>query len=260
MKIKQGLTCLIVLFAALLASCASTPKDPADLYLNESPQQIFRVGKGALLDKNYGEAIKRFEALDVQYPYGRETEEAQLYLIYAHYMKEDYALAVAAADHYIRLHPASPNVDYAYYMRGASDYYQNLGIIDRIFATDLAKRDLVQIQKSYYDFNAVVTRFPNSRYAPAAHQYMVYLRNVLADHELHVAEYYYNRKAYVAAVNRASGLVAHYQGAPTVVDGLVLMAKAYRKLGMTKLEEDTLKVLHYNFPNATVNYDTEYKL
>lgn len=244
---------LTLLLANLLTSCASST-DPADAYKNESPQQIFQAGKAALRNNDYSEAIKRFEALDVQYPYGSNTESAQLYLIYAYYMKEDYALSVAAADRFIRMHPANPHVDYAYYMRGVADYYQNLGFLERVFAVDLAKRDLTQIQKSYNDFNEVYTRFPNSRFAPPAHQYMIYLRNVLAKHELHVANYYYERKAYVASANRASGLVAHYQGAPSVIDGLGLMAKSYHQLGMGKLERDTMTVLKYNYPNMIVDY------
>ena len=246
---------IATLLAGSLAACG-TVTDPSEAYKGESPHQIYQAGKTALDDKSYGEAIKRFEALDVQYPYGPETESAQFYLIYAYYMKEEHALCVSAADHFIRLHPTSPNVDYAYYMRGLANYYQNLGMLERLFAIDLATRDLTQIQKAYQDFSEVVHRFPDSRYAPSAHQYMVYLRNILATHELHVAEYYYQRKAYVAAANRASELVAHYQGAPAVEDGLVIMAKSYHKLGLTKMEQDTLLVLRYNYPNKKVDLES----
>lgn len=241
----------ILALVALLSACAATT-DPSEAYKGESPQEIYHKGKEALQDKSYAEAIKRFEALDVQYPLGAETESAQFYLIYAYYMKEEYALSAAAADRFIRLHPDYPHVDYAYYMRGMANYYQNLGFIERIFAVDLATRDLTQIRKSYYDFSALTQRFPGSQYAPAAHQYMIYLRNILADHELHVAEYYYNRKAYVAAANRASNLVAHYQGAPAVEQGLVVMAKSYHALGMQRNEDEALRVLRYNYPNAKV--------
>lgn len=247
------------LLTGLLSACA-TSNDPADAYKNETPHQIYTAGVTALKDKNYSEATKRFEALDVQYPFGSETESAQLYLIYTYYMKEDYTLAVAAADRFVRVHPASPHVDYALYMRGIAEYYQNMGVLEKLFAVDLAKRDLTQIQKSYSDFNEVVTRYPFSKYAPSAHQYLIYLRNVLADHELHVAEYYYNRRAYVAAANRASGLVAHFQGAPAVEEGLKVMVKSYRQLGLTKLEQDTMLVLQFNYPNATVDYDSKYSL
>lgn len=247
----------IILLAAIsmvfIASC-STTTDPADAYKGETPQQIYQKGRESLKDKNYAEAMKRFEALDVQYPYGAETEAAQFYLIYAYYMKEEYALSVSAADRFIRLHPTYPHVDYAYYMRGVADYYQNLGVLERLFSLDLSGRDLTQVQKSYNDFYQLVVRYPHSRYTPAAHQYLIYLRNMLAKHELRVATYYYEKGAYVASANRASELIAHYQGAPSVEPALILLIKSHHQLGMMQSEQEALKVLHLNFPTQTVNY------
>lgn len=245
---------LVAIFLfSLLASCTNKVGS-AEAYRGESQQQIYHAGKKALKEKSYAEAIKRFEALDVQYPFGKETADAQLYLIYAYYMKEDYALGLAAADRYIRLHPVSANVDYAYYMRGVNDYYQNMGVLERVFNIDLSNRDLSQLQKAYHDFAILTASFPNSRYTPAAQQFMVYLRNVMADHEYHIAQYYYDRRAYMAAANRASGVVAHYQGTPKVVDSLMLMAKAYHELGMKKEEQEALLVLKYNYPKVEVTY------
>ncbi len=235
----------MIAMVVVLTGCANST-DPSDAYKDETPTQIYARGKALLLDKSYNEATKRFEALDVQYPFDKETEKAQLYLIYTYYMKEEYSLSVSAADRYIRIHPTSPDVDYAYYMRGISDYYQDMGILERIFAIDLAKRDLTQIQKSYTDFAELTTRFPDSRYAASAHQYQIFLRNVLADHELHIAQYYYDRKAYVASANRAADIVAHYQGAPQVMPALDLLAKSYQQLGMRKMAQDTRAVLQYN--------------
>lgn len=251
---RNILLSLFLVLIGFLSACATT-NEPSEAYKGETQQQIYQHGKNALRDGNFGEAVRRFEALDIQYPYGAETEYAQLYLIYGYYMKEDYPLAVAAADRFIHTHPTNPHIDYVYYMKGLANYYQNLGTIERFFAVDLATRDLSQIQKSYNDFNNLVMQFPRSRYAPSAHQFLIYLRNVLANHQLGIAQYYYQRKAYVAAANRASYLVAHYQGAPAVIDGLVLLAKSYHRLGLTKLTQDTLLVLHYNYPDKKVDFE-----
>jgi outer membrane protein assembly factor BamD len=249
MKLKKIFLIPALLFSLALTSCA-TSTDPADAYKGESANQIFRKGEEALADKSYQEAIKRYEALEVQYPLERNTETAQLQIIYAYYMNSDYASAEAAADRFIHSHPTNPHVDYAYYMRGLSNYYQNLGVFERLFAVNLATRDLSQVKKSYLDFAAVDKLYPHGPYAAAAHQYMVYLRNILAKHELDVAEYYYSREAYVASADRANLLVRHYQGAPTIPDGLVLMTKSYRKLNLTENANDSLRVLQYNYPNS----------
>lgn len=235
-------------------SGCSTTTEPSEAYKGETPQQIYTKGRDALKDKSYSEAIKRFEALDIQYPFGTQTENAQLYLIYAYYMKEEYPLAAAAADRFIRLHPTHAHVDYAYFMRGLANYYQNLGVLERIFAVDLATRDLSQIQKSYQDFDELIHRFPRSRYTPAAHQYLIYLRNTIAEHEIQVAQFYYKRHAYVASANRASDVVTHFQGSPAVMQALILMIKSYHKLGEKQLEADALKVFNINYPRQSFDY------
>lgn len=228
-----------------LTSC-STAVDPADAYKGESPEQIFKYGEEALRDRNYSDAIKRLEALDVQYPFGRNTEIAELHLIYAYYMTAEYTTAETSAGRFIHSHPTNPHVDYAYFIRGLSNYYQNLGVFEKVFTIDLATRELAPLKKAYANFNDLVTLFPNSAYAPAAHQYMVYLRNLIAKHELIVARYYYERGAYVAAADRANQVVRYYDGTPSVPEALAIMVKSYRKLNLTENANEALRVMEYN--------------
>jgi outer membrane protein assembly factor BamD len=238
-----------VLLACLLAACASS-SDPSEAYKGETASQIFDNGEKALRERDYSEAIKRFEALDVQYPFGRDTETAQLHIIYAYYKNSDYLSAEAAADRFIHAHPTSANVDYAYYMRGLANYYQNMGVFERLFSVDYSTRDLTQVKKSFNDFAKLEQQFPRSPYVPAAHQYMIYLRNVLANHQVEVAQFYFDHQAYVASANRASIVVENYQGSPVVPDALVMMAKSYHQLHQTDLENETLQVIRYNYPNS----------
>ncbi len=246
---KSCIAILMTAFVCLLSACGTTT-DPSEAYKGESAEQIFNNGEIALRGRSYGDAIKRFEALDVQYPFGRNTEIAQLHIIYAYYRNSDYVASEAAADRFIHIHPSSPHVDYAYFMRGIANYYQNMGVFERLFNVDYATRDLTQMKKSYNDFAELGQRFPQSIYVPAAHQYMIYLRNILANHQLEVAQFYYDRLAYMAAANRASAVVQHYQGAPAVPKALVMMAKSYRQLGMKQSQDEAIQVLQYNYPNS----------
>jgi outer membrane protein assembly factor BamD len=248
--LKTMITLFLLGMTLLLSACA-TKTGPAEAYKGETPKQIYQAGEQDMQKGDYSEAIKRFEALDVQYPLERETEFAEVQLVYAYYRKEEYPMAVAAADRFTRLHPLSQYTDYVYFIEGLSEYYQNQGVLDRVFAVDLAKRDLVPMKKAYNNFSAIVDRFPNSRYAPAAYQYQIYLRNLLAKHQLQLAEFYYDRKAYVAVINRANGVIKHYQGSPSVPKALVLMAKAYRALHLKQEEKDTLTLIEYNYPHSS---------
>jgi len=248
----------LLIISLVLTSCASTV-EPSEAYQNQNAEQIFNEGEENLRDKNYSETIKHFEALEIQYPLAPHIERAQLHIIYAYYMKEEYPLAISAADRFMRLHPASPHVPYALYIQGLSNYYQNLGILERTFKIDLAKRDLTSLQKAFGDFSDLVARYPSSPYTPSAHQYMVYLRNLFADHELQVADYYYRRQAYVAAANRAADVVRYYEGASAVPEALVIMVKSYRKLKSTEQADDTLAVLQHNYPDSTYVRDATAK-
>jgi len=251
MKIVKHVIYSLIISSVVLLSACSTTSDPSEAFKGETGEQIFQRGEVALRNNNYSEAIKRFEALDVQYPYGRNTEIAQLHIIYAYYKNSDFPAAEAAADRFIHAHPTNVHTDYAYLMRGLASYYQNVGVFERLFSVDFATRDLTQVKKSYNEFAQLIAVFPHSRYAPTAHQYMIYLRNILANHQLEVAQYYYQRKAYVAAANRASLVVEHYQGAPAVPKALVMMIRSYRQLHMTHLENQSMEVLKYNYPDSS---------
>lgn len=217
----------------MLSSC-STPTAPSETFQNETASQLYANAKQSLAAKNYGDAIKRLEAFETQHPLDPNLERAQLNLTYAYYMKDDYALSASAAERFSRNYPFSKNLDYVLYIRGLANFYQNLGILERLFSVDLATRDLTQIELSLQSFSELLQRFPNSAYAPAAKQQMIYLRNFLAKHELQTAQYYYNHAAYVASANRAQNLILHYQGSPDVIPALVILKNSYEKLGLSK--------------------------
>ncbi len=231
-----------------MAGCATT--EPMAAYKNKSDEQIFESGERNLAKGKYDAAVKDFEALDTLYPFGEYTQQAQLDIIFAYYKNDDSASALAAADRYIRLYPRGPNVDYAYYLKGLVNFGRSENWYQKLFPTDISDRDLNYMEESFDDFNALVQRFPESPYAPDARKRMLYIRNILARHELKVAKFYYERKAYVAAANRGHYIVEHYQGAPEVIPALEIMIKSYRELGETNMANETAELLQRNYPDS----------
>lgn len=239
----KRLTVLLVLCLFFILPACTTKIGPAEAYKDETPKQIFEYGVANVQKGDFTEAIKRFEALQVQYPLNSETEIAGLQIIYAYYRKEEYPAAAAAAARFVREHPLNSHTDYALFMQGLSEFYQNQGGIDRLIGIDLAKRDLTMLKKAFSEFSTLVAHFPHSTYAPAAYQYMIHLRNLLARHQLQLAEFYYDRKAYVAAINRANQVIQHYQGSPSVVNALMIMAKSYRALHLVEQEREVERLI-----------------
>lgn len=240
------LAAALAVCATLLAGCASLEQDAT---ANWTPEEHYAEAKAALQDGLYEQAIKYYEKLESRYPYGKYAQQAQIEIAYTYYKSADPANAIAACDRFIKLHPNHVNVDYAYYLKGLVTFNEDLGLIGKISGEDYTDRDPKGMRESYETFRTLVTRFPDSRYAEDSRQRMAYLINAMAANELHVATYYFNRGAYLAAANRAQYAIKTYPEAPANEQALVMMAKAYDKLGLGDLRDDAIKVLRLNYPN-----------
>ncbi|TNF34050.1 MAG: outer membrane protein assembly factor BamD [Gammaproteobacteria bacterium] len=244
MPLRHCLLCLLAVVSVLLGACANN--DEIDEAIPES--ELYETARKQIDSGNFTIAIRNLEALESRYPFGRYAEQAQLELIYAYYKSADNELAIAAADRFIRLHPQHPQLDYAYYMRGLAKYTINQGLIERFLPFDATERDPGPARDSFADFALLLQRFPNSDYAPDARLRMVYLRNLLARYEVNVANYYLKRKAWLAAANRARGVVENFPQTPAVPDALAISTQTYLILGMNDLAQNSLTLLRTNYP------------
>lgn len=211
--------------------------------------RLYAEAKSRLNSNYFDGAREYYEKLQARYPFGRNSQQAQLELAYAYYKLEQAEAAVAACDRFIKLYPSHPAIDYAYYLKGLANFNAGKGLIERYTPSDPSQRDQSTALRSFQDFAELVKRFPDSRYVTDAQLRMTFLRNILAQHEVNVANYYMRRGAYVAAANRAKYVVENYQQSPAIPEALVVMAKAYKVLEMNDLSEDSLRVLQGNFPN-----------
>jgi outer membrane protein assembly factor BamD len=232
---------------ALLIGCSAFSGD-SDPTKGWSAAKLYAEAKDALDSGDYEKAIDMFETLEARYPFGRYAKQAQLDAAYAYYKFEEPDSAIAAAERFIKLHPKSPHVDYAYYLKGLANFDRGKTIISKVVPRDPSERDPTPMLRAFEDFSVILKRYPDSRYADDARRRMVYLRNKLAQYELNVADYYMRRGAYVAAINRATYVLENYQGAQAIPQALKTLVRAYRKLGLNDLARDALRVLRTNYP------------
>jgi len=240
------------MLALLLSGCGwfQSLQGENDETAGWSAQRLYSEAKSAMNEGSWATAVKYFEKLEARYPFGRFAQQAQLEIAYAYYRDNEPASAVAACDRFIKLHPNHPNVDYAYYLKGVVNFYEDQNILTQFAAQDPTERDPQSARESFAAFKELATRYPDSKYTPDALARMKYLVNALASHEVHVAQWYMKRGAYVAAANRASYAVKTYPEAPATEDALALMVRAYGQMGLDDLRDDTLRVLKTNFPNS----------
>jgi outer membrane protein assembly factor BamD len=137
-----------------------------------------------------------------------------------------------------------------YYLRGLINFNDRASIFDFISRQDPSERDSKATRDAFEAFKQLADRFPDSIYAKDAIARMKYLVNAMAQYEVHVANYYYRRGAYLAAANRAQQAVREYREAPAVEEALFIMVRAYDALDMPDLRNDAERVLKTNFPNS----------
>lgn len=250
---------LVILLSLFVLGCSSNDELP-DIAADTGEQQMYEDAQRSLRNRNFDLAVRGLQMLESRYPFGKYAEQAQLELIYAHYGAYEHEAAVEAADRFIRLHPQHPNVDYAYYMKGLSAYTSNESIFARFIPSDETLRDTGHAKESFAEFAQLLSRFPDSPYAADAKARMVHLRNLLARHEINVANYYFRRGAYMAAANRGRYVVENFQRTPAVADGLAVMAQGYILLGLDDLAQDSIDTLALNYPqHPSLDKNGEFK-
>ena len=243
---------LLILSLSLTTGCSwlgwgdeeQTEEDSAGLTEKDFYERI----QTSLNASNWTVAISNLQLLESQFPFGKYAEQGQLELIYAQYKSGDYESSIASADRFIRLHPQHPNVDYAFYVKGLSEISQTGGFFDSFLPTDRSMRDIGEARGAFTTLTELLSRFPESPYATDARKRLVSLRNRLARAEIHVANYYFTRGAYLAAANRGRFVVENFQQSPAVPDGLAVMAQAYYLLEMKELADNSVEVLVANYP------------
>ncbi|MBE2261359.1 MAG: outer membrane protein assembly factor BamD [Burkholderiaceae bacterium] len=248
-RLSAVLASLMVLTAALLAGCSTT--DVADQTAGWSPNKIYAEAKDEMSSGAYAKAIPLLEKLEGRAAGTVLAQQAQLDKAYAQYRNNERPQAIATLDRFMKLHPASPALDYALYLKGLVNFNDNLGFLSSITLQDLSERDQKAAKDSFDAFREVVVRFPDSRYAADARQRVAYIVNSLAKYEVHVARYYFKRGAYLAAIGRAQVAILEYRDVPALEEALYILVRSYDALGLTQLSEDSKRVLQKNYPQST---------
>ena len=221
---------LVLTMGLLLSGCANTPKD---LTAGWTPEKIYSEARDEASAGAWDKAIGYYEKLEGRAAGTALAQQAQIDKAFAQYKTGDKIQAIATLDRFIRLHPTSPALDYAIYLKGLVNFNDNLGLFAFITRQDLSERDQKAAKDSY-----------------EARQRMTYIVNSLAAYEVHVARFYASRGAHVAAINRAQQAIADYQGVPALEEALAILISSYKAMGMTTLSNDAKRVLQSSFPKS----------
>ncbi len=244
---------LIISFI-LVSGCANIKEDPTEDW---SGEQLYYAAKEQLDDGFYERAIQLYSSLDLRYPYGPYAAQGKIDVAYAYWKQDDTANALLACNRFLREHPEHKHVDYVYYLKALVNFNDDLGVMGLVMSKDLTERDPKAARDAFDTLKELVTRFPDSRYAEDAKLRMAYLVNALAQHEVTVAQYYYRRGAYVAAIGRAQDVLEQYPKTPATRIALEILSASYEKSGMFESQKGIEQLIEINFPGERISIDTE---
>ncbi|SPE25335.1 Outer membrane protein assembly factor BamD [Burkholderiales bacterium] len=238
---------LPVVLAVLVVGCTGLEKDPTAKW---DADRLYNEARTELQAGAWTKARELYEKLEARYPFGRYAQQAQIEIAYCYYKEGETADAISATDRFLKLNPTSPNADYVYYLRGLVNFIEPPVLLGPIVHYRVSERDPKAMLESFEAFKELLARFPASRYREDATLRLSFLRDALADHEVRVADYYYRRGAYLAAINRAQTALREYQGAPALERALGIMVHSYERLELPELRVSAERVLRANYPKS----------
>jgi outer membrane protein assembly factor BamD len=240
---------MVVLMAlGVLVGCAQK-KDNKLLHQGKSPKYLYALAHNKLKNEEYSQAIELYKSLNAQYPFQHYSRKGTLELIYAYYKADKSARALALAEQFTKLYPQHEHAGYAYYIMGVINYNNNRGFLETYFPYQMDQHATTPYRTSFNQLKKAVQLNPEADYVNDARRRMIHLKNVIADYQYNIAKFYYSRQAYVGTINRAQKVVKNNPKTQPVEKTLVLMARAYQKLGLDQPAKKTAKVLKLNFPD-----------
>ncbi|MEA5445988.1 outer membrane protein assembly factor BamD [Gammaproteobacteria bacterium AB-CW1] len=239
---------LLVLSLGLLIGCAGTP-EPVQVDTSITAEEIYERAWRRMTAGNYDGAMQMLRALEARHPFTPEGQQAQLDQIYVTHLAGDRRGTAEVARRYIRENPRSDHLDYAYYMQGIAWFDMRSSLSRRILNLDHARLDVTNAHRSFDAFRELVERFPDSEYSQDARLRMIYLRNVIARHNWHVANHYLERGAYMAAAARASKVIEEMQPNEVTPFAMDILAAAYDGVGESSMAADVRSLRGRSFPN-----------
>ena len=252
---------LYVLFIVFLTSCTSfqakeegTKIDSRGNIIDTSgePQTakaIYARAKSALRREQYDEAAEEYRKIEANYPFSEYAEQSHIELAYSVYKLSRWDEAVSIIDRFISMNNTSQLLPYAYYLRGLTNFNRGKTFFNFALPHVQIDKDPVNLRTAFDDFSFVYKNYKKSDYVEDSYKRMIYLRNTLASYELHVANFYYKRKAFVAVVNRCNYLIEKYPNAPANIDALYFLRNSYSQLLMVDSARDIEKIIEINYPN-----------
>ncbi|MFB2578526.1 outer membrane protein assembly factor BamD [Acinetobacter sp. c2-A9] len=239
-----------VVLASTITGCSIFSKKQAEDKGPQANEEVYYQRAMTALDKRqFDQAEKQLKAIDSYYPTSQFIQQVQLDLMYTYFQAKKYPEAIAQVERFLTQYPSHPQADYAYYVRGVANMEQNYDGIIRYTSLRQAHRDNNYLKLAYQNFADFLRRYPNSKFTVDVAQRMQFIGNELAESEMNIARFNIERKAWVAALQRARWVIEYYPETVQIPEALATTVYAYQQLGDTQNAEQYRQIIKLNYPH-----------
>ena len=249
---------LILLLSIFCFSCAKEITEETIIQEKNMELQMIEAYKEGLKELERGDALyaaRKFNEAEVLFPQSDYAPKAALMAAYSYYTQNYYGDAVAELERFIKIYPNHYNISYAEYLLGLCFYEQ---IIDE-------KKDLQSIDNAKAIFSNIIKKYPSTDFAIDANFKLDLINDILAAKEIYIGRYYFDKKKWIAAINRFRTVTDDYDTTIYVEESLYRLVEVYYLLGLIDESKKYAKLLGYNYQssewyeNSYIFFDKKYK-
>ena len=234
---------LILLLSIICFSCSKEIAEETIIQEKNMELQMIEAYKEGLEELERGDALyaaKKFNEAEVLFPQSDYAPKAALMAAYSYYSQNYYGDAIAELERFIKIYPNHYNISYAEYLLGLCFYEQ---IIDE-------KKDLQSIDNAKAIFLNVIKKYPNTDFAIDANFKLDLINDILAAKEIYIGRYYFDKKKWIAAINRFRTVTDDYDTTIYVEEALHRLVEIYYIIGLEEESKKYANLLGYNYMSS----------
>lgn len=235
----------VIIIIIILINVACSKKDEKTSVITEKNLELqvleaYREGMEALETGDVLFAAKKFNQAEILFPQSVWAPKSALMAAYSYYTQDYYGDAIAELERYKRIYPKNKNLDYVNYLL-AMCYYEQ--IVDE-------KKDLASIENAKKYFTLIINNYPDTEYSLDSTFKIDLINDILASKEMYIGRYYFEKKKWIAAINRFRTVVDTYDTTIYVEEALHRLVEVYYTLGLVEESQKYAKLLGYNYKSS----------
>tara|TARA_B100001250_G_scaffold171419_1_gene147621 strand:+ start:3432 stop:4262 length:831 start_codon:yes stop_codon:yes gene_type:complete len=241
-----------LLIFVFFVSCSKDTVKKSTIKQTNLELQMIEAYQEGLKELKRGDALfaaKRFNEAEILFPQSEIAPQAALMAAYSYYSQNYYGDSIAELDRFLKVYPNNKNISYAEYLLGLCYYEQ---IVDE-------KKDLKSIENSKRIFLGLIKKYPNTDFAKDAEFKLDLINDIIASKEMYVGRYYFERKKWIAAINRFKIVIDNYETTIYVEEALHRLVEIYYILGLEVEAKKYANLLGYNYQSSEW-YENSYSI